>query len=60
MDHEAGFDVAVRKIHRMRGPAAVAAMELRAILDPEYHGLSLGVLSGLGAKQAKPVISPRR
>jgi len=41
VDHEAGFDVAVRKIHRMRGPAAVAAMELRAILDPEYHGLSL-------------------
>ncbi len=40
-DHEAGFDVAARKIRRMRGPAAIAAMELRAILDPEYHGVGL-------------------
>lgn len=40
-EHEAGFDVAARKIQRMRGPAAIAALELRAILDPEYHGWCL-------------------
>ena len=46
-DHEAGFDVAARKVFRMRGPAALAAMELRAILDPEYHGVGLpGVRTG--------------
>ena len=50
---EAGFDVAARKIHRMRGPAAVAALELRAILDPEYHGLLIdGDLEGGGGAEA--------
>jgi len=53
-DHEAGFDVAARKIQRMRGPAAVAAMELRAILDPEYHGVTLPAASSdsMGAAES--------
>lgn len=38
---EADFHAAARKINRMRGPGALAAAELRAILDPEYHGLAL-------------------
>ncbi len=40
-DAEADFHAAARKIGRMRGPGALAAAELRAILDPEYHGLAL-------------------
>lgn len=38
---EADFHAAARKIDRMRAPGALAATELRAILDPEYHGLAL-------------------
>lgn len=37
----AGFDVAVRKIHRMRRPIALQAMMLRASFDPEYLGFAL-------------------
>ena len=40
-DPEADFHAAARKIDRMRGPGALAALELRAILDPEYFGLRL-------------------
>ncbi|MEM9802095.1 MAG: hypothetical protein AAGA20_17355, partial [Planctomycetota bacterium] len=43
-DAEADFAAAVRKIGRMRGPGALAALHLRAILDPEYHGLALPLL----------------
>ena len=42
----ADFHVASRKIDRMRGPGALAAAELRAILDPEYCGLALPGLQG--------------
>ena len=38
---EADFHAAARKIDRMRGPGALVALELRAILDPEYFGLPL-------------------
>lgn len=38
---EADFHAAARKIGRMRGPGAQAALYLRAVLDPEYHGLAL-------------------
>jgi len=34
----ADFATALRKIQRMRGPAAEEAMRLRALLDPEYLG----------------------
>ena len=40
-DGVADFHVASRKIGRMRGPGALAAAELRSILDPEYCGLPL-------------------
>lgn len=43
---EADFHAAARKIDRMRGPGALAATELRAILDPEYCGLTLPGLEG--------------
>ncbi|MFT5731738.1 MAG: hypothetical protein ACJAZN_000161 [Planctomycetota bacterium] len=38
---EADFHAAARKIGRMRGPGAQAALYLRAVLDPEYHGQAL-------------------
>ncbi len=38
---EADFHAAARKIGRMRGPGAQAALYLRGVLDPEYHGLAL-------------------
>lgn len=38
---EADFTAAARKIDRMRAPGAQAALHLRAIFDPEYHGLPL-------------------
>ncbi|MEM8709973.1 MAG: hypothetical protein AAGG01_03405, partial [Planctomycetota bacterium] len=38
---EADFHAAARKIGRMRGPGAQVALYLRAVLDPEYHGLAL-------------------
>ncbi len=37
----ASFDVARRKIHRMRRPIAMEALRLRAEFDPEYLGLAL-------------------
>ncbi|MEL6906911.1 MAG: hypothetical protein AAFP22_15985, partial [Planctomycetota bacterium] len=37
----ADFTAAARKLDRMRAPAALTALELRAILDPEYLGLAL-------------------
>lgn len=37
----ASFEVARRKIHRMRRPIAMEAMRLRAEFDPEYLGLAL-------------------
>ena len=37
----AGFDVAVRKINRMRKPFFIEALNLRAALDVEYLGLRL-------------------
>lgn len=40
-DAEADFVSAARKIGRMRAPGARAGIHLRAILDPEYHGLAL-------------------
>lgn len=48
----ADFHVASRKIDRMRGPAALAAAELRAILDPEYCGL---LLPGMGTRSESTV-----
>ncbi|WP_145198412.1 hypothetical protein [Planctomycetes bacterium Poly30] len=38
---EADFHAAARKIGRMRGPGAQVALYLRAVLDPEYHGIAL-------------------
>lgn len=38
---EADLDAALRKIDRMRAPAALQAARLRATIDPEYHGLGL-------------------
>lgn len=38
---EADFHTAVRKIHRMRGPAVEACIRLRATMDPEYLGIPL-------------------
>ncbi|MBI4603873.1 MAG: hypothetical protein HY721_18105, partial [Planctomycetes bacterium] len=35
----AGFDVAVRKVHRMRKPFFMEALKLRAVIDVEYLGL---------------------
>ncbi len=35
---DADYATALRKIQRMRGPAAEEAMRLRALLDPEYLG----------------------
>lgn len=40
------YEIAVRKIHRMRKPVYMACLELRAQVDIEYHGL---VLPGLAA-----------
>lgn len=37
----ASFEVARRKIHRMRRPIAMEAIRLRAEFDPEYLGLAL-------------------
>lgn len=37
----ANFQVARRKIHRMRRPIALEALRLRAEFDPEYLGLAL-------------------
>lgn len=37
----AGFDVAIRKIHRMRRPTVMEAVRLRTAFDLEYCGLSL-------------------
>lgn len=37
----AGYEVAVRKIHRMRRPVFLAACRLRALADVEYLGLAL-------------------
>lgn len=69
-DGEADFYAATRKIGRMRGPGALAATELRAILDPEYCGLALpGIDSKMSALphlwadadflQASPVLRDR-
>ena len=41
LSREAGFDVAVRKINRMRKPAFMEALRLRAAVDAEYLGLQL-------------------
>ncbi|MDH3591688.1 MAG: ion transporter, partial [Planctomycetota bacterium] len=45
VDHEAAdgadFHAALRKIRRMRGPAAEAALRLRIRFDPEYLGVRL-------------------
>ncbi|MBN1441809.1 MAG: hypothetical protein JXA90_03820 [Planctomycetes bacterium] len=37
----AGFDVAIRKINRMRKPLFMEALRLRALVDVEYLGLKL-------------------
>jgi hypothetical protein len=39
--HLAGYDVAVRKINRMRKPYFMEAMRLRAAVDAEYLGLRI-------------------
>jgi hypothetical protein len=41
LPREAGFDVAARKIHRMRKPFFMEALRLRSALDIEYLGLRL-------------------
>ncbi|MBI4880147.1 MAG: hypothetical protein HY812_10890, partial [Planctomycetes bacterium] len=46
---DAGFDVARRKVHRMRRPVALEAVRLRAEFDLEYLGLAL---PGLAAADA--------
>ncbi len=38
---QAYFATAVRKIHRIRGPAVVAALRLRMRMDPEFLGVPL-------------------
>ena len=52
LDVEADFTAAARKIDRMRGPAALTALRLRATLDPQYVGLDLPL--GLAADRPEP------
>jgi hypothetical protein len=48
---EAGFDVAVRKINRMRKPFFLEALRLRAAVDVEYLGLRI---PGVERQEAMP------
>ncbi len=41
LSRSANFDVAVRKINRMRKPLFMEALQLRARVDPEYLGLRI-------------------
>jgi hypothetical protein len=49
---DAGFDTAVRKIDRMRGPIVRASMRLRTIVDPEYLGIPLPGLDRTSTPEA--------
>lgn len=43
---EAPFAVALRKIHRMKAPGLLAAVQMRLQLDPEYSGAPAGWTAG--------------
>ncbi|MEM6569848.1 MAG: hypothetical protein AAF957_15665 [Planctomycetota bacterium] len=51
-DAEADFTAAARKVGRMRAPGALAALHLRAVLDPEAHGLALPLMPAPVASEA--------
>ncbi|MEM9380190.1 MAG: hypothetical protein AAGB93_09615 [Planctomycetota bacterium] len=61
-DAEADFTAAARKVGRMRAPGGLAALHLRAVLDPEAHGLALPLLptDGAEAEAADPGLAVAR